>query len=581
MMKTTPITFALTLCLVGTALAQTPTSKTPTTKAGPGPKVAKKMTVAEWFDSIPKMRMDKAINSPKPKVKKEDTDKAGYTTRTYTLAQTPSEFVSMGELPGLWLGGIVSEKGVRIGGRAVHEVFIPPAMRAPLEISISSLGNGTSTIVKNPSSGSVKDAIGSLLNKAINQRKQWGADSNLSEAYSFKYVENQNQEQTAIQLGLNVRYMNAELKNDLKSGKKKGLKTITAAFIERAFTVTARPGAQKSYKTADLWVTPEFTMDVINKLVHDDDISRFDNVPCYISSITYGRRLIFNLTSRYSQSQLKNALEVGFGGKKVGGDLKLEVEKILSDSETTITVAGQGGPGPSRISDLLLKGNLKAYFDAVPSPGALVPLSYAINTVVGNDPVVVLQSDEYTDVQYMGNAPGRRYQLTAHVRLDSKPEAGNGSGDMYGEMRMQNEPVWAWSRDNNGTGAQARRSGDMIQMLAKDGEAFTNIATKTPGFIAAPFVMNCYENQRPMYKLDLFIKDADKGHKDDYMGDYHFTINPREIFVDGKFAGGLKNPKFTKIDGMRVFTAEKSYRGSGIQNGDSTLYIRIDEVGSL
>ncbi|MGC4047074.1 MAG: hypothetical protein QM758_25035 [Armatimonas sp.] len=64
------------------------------------------------------------------------------------------------------------------------------------------------------------------------------------------------------------------------------------------------------------------------------------------------------------------------------------------------------------------------------------------------------------------------------------------------------------------------------------------------------------------------------------MGDYHFTINPREIFNDKKFAGALKNPKFTKIDGMNVFTAEKSYRGGG-QNGDSTLHIRIEEVGAL
>ncbi|MGC4047073.1 MAG: thiol-activated cytolysin family protein [Armatimonas sp.] len=502
------------LILTG-AQAQTPVGRTTTTTKGvPGPKVVKKMSVVEWFDSIPKMRMDKPIESPKPKQKGDPKPKgANYIAKTYTLSQTPSEFVSMGEIPALWLGGIVSEKGVRSGGRAVHEVPIPPAMRAPLEISISSLGTDTSTIVKQPSKGDVNEAIGDLLNKAIKQRQSWGASGGLSEAYSFKYVENHNEQQTAIALGINARYMNAHVKEDLSAGKKSGLKTITVSFIERAFTVSARPGSRDKYKTADLWVTPAFTMDVINKLVGDDDISRFDNVPCYVSSVTYGRRLIFNLTSRFSHSEMKNALEVGFGGKKVGGDVKLSVGKVLNDGETTITVAGQGGPGPDQISDLLLKGNLKAYFSAKPSPGSLVPISYAINSVVGNDPVVVLQTDEYTDIQYIGNAPGRRYQLTAYLRIDSKPEVGNRAGEMYGELRMEGEPVWAWTRENNGRSAQARRSGDMIDLLTKQGEPYTDTAAKTPGMVGAPFTMNCYEEQRPIYKLDLFVKDADSSQQ--------------------------------------------------------------------
>ncbi|WP_395144527.1 thiol-activated cytolysin family protein, partial [Armatimonas sp.] len=434
-MKNTTLYFALTLSLVGGALAapQVGRKETTTTKADVNPPVSKLLTpkekVEHFWDNLPKMRMDKPIDNPKPKG--GDTDRKGdYITTTYTLASTPKELVSMGEVSALWLGAMLSERGVRKGGNDVTEIPIPGAMRAPLELTFSSLGGG-SKIVNYPTKGDVKNTINSLLTGAVKQKKAWGDPNNLSEAYSFEVVENQNETQTALKLGINVRYMSTEVKSGLSMEKSSGQHTVTAAFIERAFTLTARPGAKDKYKLADRWVTPTFTMDVANNL-KDNGFIGDDNVPCYVSGITYGRRLIFSMSSRFSASQIKFALQAAYKGVAVKAKLDVEAEKVLKDSETTIKVAGQGGPSPDKLKNLLLKGDLGAYFATAPTPGQLVPISYEIRSVTDDAPVIVLQTDKYTETQYIGNATGRRYQITAYAKLTSRPEVTNANGEIYG-----------------------------------------------------------------------------------------------------------------------------------------------------
>ena len=599
-MKNTTLYFALTLSLVGGALAtpQVGRKETSTKKADVNPPVSKLLTpkekVEHFWDNLPKMRMDKPIDNPKPKG--GDPDRKGdYITTTYTLASTPKELVSMGEVSALWLGAMLSERGVRKGGNDVTEIPIPGAMRAPLAITFSTLGIPGKTL-NNPSKVEVKNVIGDLLAQGIKKRHSNGDPNTLSEAFSFEVVENQNETQTAIKLGINVRYMSGEVKSGLSMEKSSGQHTVTAAFIERAFTVSASPGIKNSAKLADRWVTPTFTMDVARNL-KDNGFIGDDNVPCYVSGITYGRRLVFSMSSRFSASQIKFALQAAYKGVAVKAKLDVEAEKVLKDSETTIKVAGQGGPSPDKLKNLLLKGDLGAYFATAPTPGQLVPISYEIRSVTDDAPVIVLQTDKYTETQYIGNAKGMRYQVTAYAKLTSRPEVTNANGEIYGEFRVNGDKVWAWDKKNSTRSEQLKKNGDIIEILSKSvSEALEDKGTSA-GAISPAYPMSCYEGQYPSYVFEGFIKDNDGGgSKDDYMGSFKFTLKPRAIFTEptgnspgkGKPAPTPTHPgfpegqnwQFSSVDGKRVFTAEIPYSGKK-QNGDSRLYLRIEEVGGL
>lgn len=597
-MKRIPLTLALTLSVFGAALAapQVGRKETSTKKVDLPPGLVKKlMTVADYFESLPRMQ---DIPETPTKIEKKETKKdTNFTVTTYSLKSTPSKFVSMGEVPGLWLGALVTEDGIRSGGSAVHEIFVSEEKRAPLEISLSTLGSQNSAVVQEPTAGKVRNKIGELIGKAIKERKTWGEKSpNFSEAYSYESIENSNVKQAAIKLGLNVKYMAADVAAGLDVKKSSGQHTLTVSFVERAFTVTARPGIANSKGIADRWVTSKYTTDDIAKMKLQDAVSA-KNLPCYVSSVSYGRRLIFNLTSRFSASYMKATLDASYNGAVTKVKGKAEIENLLKDSETTITVAGQGGPSPSQIADLLLKGNLASYFNTRPEVGSFVPLSYAVRCVVGDAPVVVLLSDSFDERAYTGNAQGRRYQLTAYVKLREKPDAGNGSGEIYGEFRQGTERIWQWQKSNSGRGSQQKEKGDTINILSDTGTEYSEAASNTAGMTAAPFLMNCYEGDYPTWSFSGEIKDDDgKGSRDDYMGIFKFSISPRKIFTvtepDGKggkpakmtthpgFPEG-KNPQFSTMDGKKVFTAEIPYSGKGIQDGASTLYIKITEVGGL
>jgi hypothetical protein len=595
-MKTT-LTLALTLSLLGAALAtpQVGRKETKTTKADVNPPVKKLLTERErveaFFDALPKMRMDKPVDQaiPKKDPKKPDSTQGDYVTSTYTLASTPKELVSMGEVSALWLGAMLTERGVRKGGNDVTEIPIPSAMRAPLAITFSTLGIPGKTL-NNPSKVEVKNVIGDLLAQGIKKRHSNGDPNTLSEAFSFEVVENQNETQTAIKLGINVRYMSGEVKSGLSMEKSSGQHTVTAAFIERAFTVSASPGIKNSAKLTDRWVTPAFTMDVAQNL-KDNDFIGVDNVPCYVSGITYGRRLVFSMSSRFSASQIKFALQAAYKGVAVKAKLDVEAEKVLRDSETTIKVAGQGGPSPDKLKNLLLKGDLGAYFATAPTPGQLVPISYEIRTVTDDAPVIVLQTDKYTETQYIGNAKGRRYQITAYAKLTSRPEVTNANGEIYGEFRVNGDKVWAWDKKNSGRSEQLKKNGDIIEILSKSVSESLENKGSSAGTISPAYLMNCYEGQYPSYVFEGFIKDNDDhGSKDDYMGSFKFTLKPRAIFGDNKgkplsgtplagFPEG-QNWQFSTVEGKRVFTAEIPYSGKK-QNGSSRLYLRIEEVGGL
>ena len=593
-MKTT-LTLALTLSLLGAALAtpQVGRKETSTRAADIAPKAKKFLTekerVEKFFDELPKMRMDKPLDNPKPKGG-DISGKGDYVTTTYTLASTPKELVSMGEVSALWLGAMLSERGVRKGGNDITEIPIPPTMRAPLELTFSSLGGGSKTVTQ-PSKGDVKNAVNALLTDAIKQKKTWGDPKNLSEAYSFEMVENQNETQAALKLGINVRYMGGELKSALSTEKSSGQHTVTVAFIERAFTLTAKPGTRAGYTLADRWVTPACTMDVLKTFV-DYKLLGNDNVPCYVAGVTYGRRLVFSMTSKFSASQMKFAIQAAYNAGVTKVALDTEASKVFKDSQTTIKVAGQGGPSPDKLGSLLLKGDLSAYFATAPTPGQLVPISYEIRTVTDDAPVIVLQTDRYTETPYIGNAVGRRYQLTAHVKLTSRPEVTNASGEIYGEFRVNGDKIWAWDKSHSGSGAQSKKSGDTIDIFSTSASGSLEAPGTSAGSTSPAFTMNCYEGQAsPSYSFEGFLKDNDGGgSKDDYMGSFTFILKPRAIFSDnkGKPIPGkpltalpeAQNWQFSTVEGKRVFTAEIPYSGKK-QNGSSRLYLRIEEVGGL
>ena len=100
----------------------------------------------------------------------------------------------------------------------------------------------------------------------------------------------------------------------------------------------------------------------------------YDNLPTYTRSVTYGRMLLFSVTSTVDKTDLEAAANAVFGKNSASAS----TSQKSTISKSVIRVFGYGGPGQPQI-DAIKAGNWQDYFTLQNvSPGTLKPLGYEI-----------------------------------------------------------------------------------------------------------------------------------------------------------------------------------------------------------
>ena len=294
-------------------------------------------TVDQWFQRMPEWGL---ANPKKPNsstvLKKEESEevedgrKYNVTRTKYSIMETPEKIVTFSPVNGFWLGGLVQERGLSLGLGSLQEIQVPATKRAELLISSDlPMGNNFRNI-KDPSATKVSSAIGELM-QAGNKIK-WGG------ARDLKIVDNSSSEEAAYALGLNARYAGAEVKAALSSSRKTSERTITAAFIERAFTVQADfEGRSRRQAFFDA----DFTVADARDLVKTKQVTP-TNLPAFIKSVTYGRIMLFTMTSTVSESEMRAAINASYhGGFSVEVDAKMSDKLKKASYKLNVTTLGR------------------------------------------------------------------------------------------------------------------------------------------------------------------------------------------------------------------------------------------------
>src|SRR6185369_51613 len=69
-----------------------------------------------------------------------------------------------------------------------------------------------------------------------------------------------------------------------------------------------------------------------------------DHPPVYVSSVTYGRMVVFTFESKYSSEEMSAALDFAYsGGVDISGDVSVTYKDILSKSKITAFILGGSG----------------------------------------------------------------------------------------------------------------------------------------------------------------------------------------------------------------------------------------------
>lgn len=350
----------------------------------------------------------------------------------YQCVKTPVEEVRQyDQLLGQLSVGDVLWPGSLLRGDSVYSGRLTPIVlpRAPLEFSVSleSLGGGArSANLASPSLSSYRDAVGQILAQQVSGSTPARISAEIEEVAS--------EEQLAVALGASV---TAPVVASVKAGFDFNDTQARSRFVVKFFQL---------YYTVDV-DPPSLPHDFFAPSVTVDDVAAVvggDNPPVYVSSIGYGRQVVFTFESSLAKQELQAALDFVYrGGAEVSGNVSLTHSEVLSNTKSTAFILGGDGGGAAMAAIGNLE-QLRAFIVAggnysPSSPGAAI--AYKLAYVRDHTPVQVSYASMFEQ------RTCSRVTQKLHVVLE-KLTVVNAGGDLGGDLEIYGSVV---ARGSGGT----------------------------------------------------------------------------------------------------------------------------------
>jgi thiol-activated cytolysin len=318
----------------------------------------------------------------------------------------------------MYPGAIVSADSVLTG--LFTQVVVP---RAPATISVSleNLGGTKHAVIENPSLSSYRDAVSDILDAEITGSTPANLYSEIEEVHS--------DEQLNMALGIRASWG-------------LGIASLRSSFDWAKQDVRSRYVVRytQGYYTVDL-DAPSSPSALLAPTIELADIeSKMDarRPPVYVSSVTYGRLVLFTFESQYSSEEMSAALDFAYsGGLDISGDVSVTYKDIITSSKiTAFILGGDAGTAVQTIDsyDALINFIKTGGNYSRQSPGA--PIAYKLSYLKDNSPARMSFTTDYQVKDCVRVSQRVRVTLQS-IAVDS---AGGDSGDdleLYGNIFVE------------------------------------------------------------------------------------------------------------------------------------------------
>jgi hypothetical protein len=352
-----------------------------------GPVQPEPVVVASYLESLPTWA------SFSPPVADEDFVEPGTghfeqqgnmvcTDREASLTRNPQDLVMFSpDAEVMWLGSLIQGRGHRDGLGSLLE--LPIRQRAPLTIAIDLLYSANRREVAEPDVSTVAQGIGELIDGAQGAGHKAGSSIFYSEVRSHSF------DQSVLGLGLSKTKLGRTVRASLQTERTDSSSTLLASFTQKMFTTSV-----VLPQSAGELFSPDFTGELLQQQIDRGNIGP-DNLPVYVSSITWGRMLLVEMTSNHSVRDMRLALAyVAKGDSASRGDsVSVNRRRVLDDSE--IKVVAIGGHAEAAL-DLIRTGQLGKYFEKDAPLTSARPLSYVLRNLGDNTIARVSETTAYT-----------------------------------------------------------------------------------------------------------------------------------------------------------------------------------------
>ena len=255
-----------------------------------------------------------------------------------------------------------------------------PRSPIDLRLDLPGLQDEGSFVITNPTDGKVQSGV----NKALNI---WNNGPSFKEGYinpsrsNYTSTLAYSSEQLALSLGVNVKWAQGDASAQFKYSSNDE-KTVAVVMYKQVFYTVTYDAPNLPEQFFDASVTPAEAKEAFNAEKGVADAEK--QVPAYVSSVNYGRIIMFRLEADKKEKAIdvQAALNYGTGAVSVGVDAKGKYDSILQNSAiTVVTMGGSADVASQAVSarsaaDLMpiIKGKNAVY--SKNNPG--VPIAYTV-----------------------------------------------------------------------------------------------------------------------------------------------------------------------------------------------------------
>lgn len=449
--------------------------------------------IDDYIASLPYLPVNPAaVDDGTPSAPQADGDYS-CTTQNVTETQQYDRVVAYAaNSDSLYPGALLTADSVLTG--LFTQVVLPRASQT-ISVSLENLGGTKQAQLKDPSLSSYRDALSGILDAEVTGSTPANIYSEIEEVHS----ENQLNMALGIQAswGLGV----ASLRSSFNFSDQ----TVRSRYVVR-YT--------QAYYTVDL-DAPQVPSAMLGSGVSLEDVqAKMDpqRPPVYVSSVTYGRMVLFTFESQYSAEEMSAALDFAYsGGVDVKGDVSVTYKDIISQSKITAFILGGDAGSASQtidsydalISFIKSGGNYSRQ-----SPGA--PIAYKLSYLKDNSPARMSFTTDYTVRDCTRVSQEVQVTLTSIICDSADDGVGDSTLEVYGQITAQ------------GTGAaQSLFNKDSSHTVSiGQGQTFGNPSI-------AQSVISVSPQAGQAITLHAHLWDQDTLSSDDDLGD-EISVNPFE-----------------------------------------------------
>ncbi len=431
-------------------------------------------------------------------------------------------------------GMLVQGRGVRDGTLSVIGLE-----RAPIAISINLALENPTRRIETPTSATIQDAVAALQREADTRLGNLDVipaqiSFQVKEAYSF--------EQAMLDAGISLKYSgvlaNGNVGASLRRTSNRESHTVIVKLFQPMYTISLADDAiaePRDFFGADV-TQADFERQIGLGTMGPD------NEPTYVQSVTYGRMLVYSVTSTEAASAeaLRVAVQASYGAFSGSAQFNQDQANLVRNSTIEAQVFGGTQETSTEALKLALQqGDYGAFLQPTPATAA-IPLSYRINDHKNRTAAVIGDATKYS-IQSCKAYSNMRFTVTLD-RIEIA-QGGENEQDFDIEAEVNTGETYYWLLHNEGERftreelaaigqtaifALAVTPGSYLEFYVAD---FGNSATGRQGWSRTRRLEFPFQFERNPYTFSIFETTSDTSYHNTTV-EIFFTVQ-REL-IDGQ-----------------------------------------------